>query len=233
MKSINIFERFKDRLEAGELLARRLSAFYRHQNAIVVALPRGGVPVGYAVAKLLELPLDILLVKKLSLPGNEEYAIGAISSNGTCILRENAVSVLDIRNQVIEAAVQRRLNEMDHCESIYRKHHRSLDLEGRNVILVDDGVATGATMEVAAHVVRAAKPESLIIAVPVATPEICKNLQSTADEIICLQTPERFCAVGKWYLNFEQITDEEVATLLEIGDESAPADFGSDTVATR
>src|ERR1700757_2677367 len=155
MKPINIFERFKDRLEAGELLARRLSAFYRHKNTVIVALPRGGVPVGYSVAKLLELPLDILLVKKLSLPGHEEYAIGAISNSGICILRENAISVLDVRNQVIEAAVQRRLSEMEQCASIYRQHHRSLSLEGRNVILVDDGVATGATMEVAAHVVRA------------------------------------------------------------------------------
>jgi putative phosphoribosyl transferase len=212
-------EKFKDRLEAGEILARRLSLYSHRENAAVIALPRGGVPIGYIVAQRLELPLDILAVHKLSLPGNEEYAIGALSSDGTCILREDAINVLDISNQVIEAAAQRELHELTRRERLYRKGRRAQNLRGRIIILVDDGVATGATMEVAAHVIRKAKPQRLIIAVPVATPEVCRKLRSNADEIICLQMPERFCAVGEWYLNFQQTTDDEVASMLEPGNE--------------
>jgi putative phosphoribosyl transferase len=228
-----IAEKFKDRLEVGELLTRRLSAYYRHENAVVVALPRGGVPIGHIIADRFQIPLDILMVHKLSLPGNEEYAIGALSSDGTCILREDAINVLDISNQAIEAAAQRELHELERRERLYRKGRRAQNLKGRVVILVDDGVATGATMEVAAHVIRKEKPERLIIAVPVATPEVCRKLRSNADEIVCLQMPERFCAVGEWYLNFEQTSDDEVASMLEIGNIMSPRKIDGENSTTR
>jgi putative phosphoribosyl transferase len=214
----NKSEKFKNRAHAGELLSRKLSMYRHCDDALVLALPRGGVQVGYVVARQLQLPLDFLLVHKISLPENEEYAIGAISSDGTCILRKEAINVLEIPNHIVENTAWNELHALELQESWYRKGCRPKQLTGRIVILVDDGVATGATMEVAVHVVREAKPARLIIAVPVATPEICRKLRLKADDIICLKMPERFCAVGEWYEDFDQTSDNEAKSLLTIGE---------------
>jgi putative phosphoribosyl transferase len=216
---IKNIEKFKNRTHAGELLGCKLDGYLQHNDALVLALPRGGAQVGYTVARELHLPLDILLVHKICLPGNEEYAIGAISSDGICILRKEAINVLEISNNFIENAAGKELRELELREQWYRKERRPLQLKERIVILVDDGVTTGATMEVAAHVVREANPARLIIAVPVATSEVCRKLRLKADEIVCLQMPERFSAVGEWYEDFVQTSDEEVKALLTLCDE--------------
>lgn len=207
---------FKNRMQAGELLAQRLSAYRRCPDVIVLALPRGGVPVGFAVARMLEVPLDILSVRKLGLPGHEEYALGAIASGGLCVLQpEEVLKKLGIRAQVIETVAQRELQETGRREKLYRAGRPALQLRERVVILVDDGLATGSTMLVAVHVLRQEKPARVIIAVPVAASETCQKLEAEADEIICLSTPDPFYAVGMSYENFDQTSDDEVKSLLE------------------
>jgi putative phosphoribosyl transferase len=213
--SIEKLKRFKNRMEAGELLAQRLVSYARRDDAIVLALPRGGVPVGFAVAKALEVPLDVLLVRKLGFPGHEEYAMGAIASGGVCILQAEVMSANEISPSVVEAVAQRELREIERREKLYRAGRDALQLRERVVILVDDGLATGSTMQVAVKVVREANPARLIVAVPVAPRDSYENLRTKVDEIICLSMPEPFYAVGQWYENFEQTTDEEVIALLE------------------
>lgn len=208
-------KKFKDREQAGELLARRLTAYTGRSDVIVLALPRGGVPVGAAVARKLGVPLDVLLVRKLGLPGREEYAMGAIASGGHCILQAEVLSALDIPPQVIEVVSQREMQEIKRREKLYRADRPAPQLREHVVILVDDGLATGSTMKVAVHVVREANPAKLIVAVPVAPIEACEKLKAEADEIICLSMPDPFHAVGMWYENFAQTTDEEVKSLLD------------------
>ncbi len=208
-------KRFKDRMQAGELLSHRLTAYARRPDVIVLALPRGGVPVGFVVAKKLAVPLDILLVRKLGFPGQEEYAMGAIASGGICILQAEAMSALDIPVPVIEAVAQRELREIERREKNYRADRPPPQLQEHVVILVDDGLATGATMQVAVHVVRNANPARVIVAVPVGAPDTCEKLRGEVDELICLSTPDPFYAVGMWYEDFEQVNDEEVKNMLE------------------
>lgn len=207
-------KRYKDRSQAGEALSARLATYAGCEQALILALPRGGVPVALAVAKALKIPLDVLLVRKLGLPGNEEYAMGAIASGGVCVLRAEAMSAFDVPPATIEEIAQRELREIERRETLYRGARPAPRLRERVVILVDDGLATGSTMEVAVQVVRAANPLRLIVAVPVGSREACEKLQSQADEFICLHTPERFFSVGQWYDNFDQVSDSEVVAFL-------------------
>lgn len=206
---------FRDRIQAGEALARRLSAYAGRDDVIVLALPRGGVPIGAAIARHLNVPLDVLLVRKLGLPGREEYAMGAIASGGVCVLQAELLSVLDIPPAVIEQTAQRELEEINRREKLYRAGRPAPQIRERVVILADDGLATGSTMQVAVHVVRESNPARLIVAVPVAPAAVCEKLESEADEVICLRLPEPFKSVGQWYENFEQTPDDEVTGLLE------------------
>jgi putative phosphoribosyl transferase len=206
--------RFKNRMEAGTLLAQRLASYAERSDVIVLALPRGGVPVGFALAQVLRVPLDILLVRKLGVPGHEELAMGAIASGGMKVLNEEVVAKLDIDPGVIEAISRREMLEIDRREKLYRDGSPAPTLTGRTVILVDDGLATGATMRVALRAARQGNPARIIIATPVAAPESCEELRKEADDIICHFTPKPFYAVGLWYEDFPQTTDIEVKALL-------------------
>jgi putative phosphoribosyl transferase len=208
-------KRFANRIQAGELLAKRLTAYVRHPEAVVLALPRGGVPVAYSIAKELDVPLDILIVRKLGLPGHEEFAIGAIASGGLYVLQTDTVARLGISMPVVEAIAKRELQEIERREKLYRTGRPALPLQERIVILVDDGLATGATMLIAINVVNKERPARVVIAVPVAAPETYLELGSKVDEIICLSMPDPFYAVGLWYEDFAQTSDVEVKNLLE------------------
>jgi putative phosphoribosyl transferase len=212
-------KRFKNRLQAGELLARRLTAYKRGADVVVLALPRGGVPIGLAVATRLEVPLDIMLVRKLGVPGREEFAMGAIASGGLCVLKAEVVQMFDIPSDVIKAIAQREQHEIERRELLYRAGRRAPALQGKTIILVDDGLATGATMLAAVKALRNEHPARVIIAVPVAARESCRELGEEADEIICLRKPEPFYAVGLWYDDFAQVTDAEVKQLLAQADQ--------------
>ena len=213
--SIGNFKRFKNRLQAGNLLARELAAYARRADVILLALPRGGVPVAAVIANQLDLALDILVVRKLGFPGQEEFAMGAVASGGACVLQAQTVKQCHIPDQLIEAALRRELAEIDRREQRYRAGRCVPSLAGRVVILVDDGMATGSTMQVAVQAVRQAHPARVIVAVPVASREACAELRSRADQCLCLITPESFNAVGEWYDKFEQVSDDEVISLLE------------------
>jgi putative phosphoribosyl transferase len=208
-------KRFKDRMHAGELLAKRLSEYAGRPDVIVLALPRGGVPVGFAVAKALQAPLDVMVVRKLGVPGHEEFAMGAIASGGEYVLHHDLVQRIGIPDHMIEATARRELAELERREQLYRAGRPPLQLRGCTVILVDDGLATGATMRVAVKAVRKAQPARVIVAVPAGAPETCSEIGKEADEIICYCTPTPFYAVGLWYEDFSQTTDEEVTKLLE------------------
>jgi putative phosphoribosyl transferase len=208
-------KRFNNRLQAGALLAQRLRAFYQHSNVIVLALPRGGVPVASSIAKVLEVPLDVILVRKLGVPGHEEYAMGAIAHGGLCILQHEVLEALEIPTSVVENMAQRALVEIDRQERLYRSNQPPVLVRDRIVILVDDGMATGSSMLIAVKTLRKMMPARIIVATPVAPPETCQKLRSEVDELICLSTPDPFYAVGLWYEDFEQTTDGEVIRLLE------------------
>lgn len=207
--------RFASRTQAGELLAGCLSAYARCKDAIVLALPRGGVPVASVIAKILELPLDIVLVRKLGLPGHEEFAMGAIASGGARFLQDDVVEYYRISERVIESVTQRELLELERREKLYRAGREAPQLQDRILILVDDGLATGSTMKVAVLAVQKAHPARVIIAVPVAATESLEKLRPDVDEIVCLKEPDLFFAVGAWYENFGQTSDEEVIRLLD------------------
>ncbi|QAU34751.1 phosphoribosyltransferase [Janthinobacterium sp. 17J80-10] len=211
---MNVLHRFKNREEAGALLAQRLAAYAGRDDVLILALPRGGVPVGFAIAQALGLPLDIMLVRKLGVPGHEEYAMGAIASAGASILHRDVINSLGITMATVEQVKRREAAELERRERLYRARRPPPSMQGRTVILVDDGLATGATMQAALQAARAGKPARVIIAVPVAPPETCHSLQGQADDIVCLQSPEFFQAVGQWYEHFDQTSDEEVIELL-------------------
>jgi len=182
---------------------------------IVLALPRGGVPVAYEVALALNAPLDIYLVRKLGLPGREELAIGAIASGGVRVLNEDIIQILNIPEEVINIVAQRELQELQRREQSYRGDRPTPEVRERTVILIDDGLATGASMRAAVTGLRAQHPARIVIAVPTAAPETCEAFESEVDEIICAITPEPFTGVGKWYEDFSQTTDDEVRRLLQ------------------
>jgi predicted phosphoribosyltransferase len=206
--------RFRDRSEAGRLLAERLAHYAGRDDVIVLALPRGGVPVGYEVAKALHAPLDVFVVRKLGVPGHEELAMGAIASGGVMVLDPEVVRAVGLGEEQLRAVVQRELRELERREAAYRGGREPLDVKGKVVILVDDGLATGSTMKAAALAVRKLEPAKVVVAVPVAARQTCDEFRSEVDEVVCGITPEPFRAVGLWYDDFSQTTDDEVRELL-------------------
>jgi putative phosphoribosyl transferase len=206
---------FKDRTDAGHQLAARLTRYADRGDVFVLALPRGGVPVAYEVAKELNAPLDIFLVRKLGVPGHEELAMGAIASGGVRVLNEEIVNYLRIPDEVIDLVAAREQRELERRERAYRDERPPPDLKDRVVILIDDGLATGSTMRAAAASLRLQKPRRIVVAVPVSSRETCEEFRSEVDEIVCAYTPERFQGVGLWYEDFSQTSDEEVRELLK------------------
>lgn len=206
---------YRDRFHAGQVLASRLTKFAGGQDVVVLALPRGGVPIGYEVARPLGAPLDVFLVRKLGVPGYEELAIGAIASGNTVVINQPVVRMLGISRQVIDSVAQKEQMELERREREYRQSRPAVDVRGKTAILVDDGLATGSTMRAAAEALRAQSPRKIIVAVPVAAPETCEEFKQVVDETVCALTPEPFQAVGQWYEDFSQTTDEEVRELLE------------------
>jgi predicted phosphoribosyltransferase len=205
---------FIDRADAGRALAERLPRYAGRSDVIVLALPRGGVPVGFEVAKALGAPLDVFIVRKLGVPGHEEYAMGAIASGGVRVLNEEAVRGLRIPQRAIEEATRREQQELERREREYRGERPPPDVRDRTVILVDDGLATGATMQAAVQALRQQHPARIVVAVPTGSPETCARIAEEADEVVCATTPDPFHAVGLWYENFAQTSDEEVHDLL-------------------
>jgi predicted phosphoribosyltransferase len=205
---------FKDRRDAGRALARALEAWRGRPDVLVLALPRGGVPVAWEVARALGAPLDVLVVRKLGHPGQEEFAMGAIASGGICYMDESA-QAWPVSAAEIAAVVARERAELARRERLYRGERAPLALEGRVLLLVDDGLATGATMRAAVMAVRAGRPLQVVVAVPVASREAIQSVGTVADEVVSVFTPEHFRAVGLWYQDFEQTSDEEVCRLLD------------------
>ena len=206
--------RFRDRHEAGRVLATRLLAYANRSDVLVLALPRGGVPVGFEVAHALKAPLDIFLVRKLGVPGHEELAMGALASGGVRVLNEDVVRQLRIPDAVIDAVAKEEQRELERRDRLYRDGRPPIDVRGRTVILVDDGLATGSTMRAAILALRRQHPAAIVVAVPVAAAATCAEFASEVDDVVCASTPEPFYAVGLWYEDFTQTTDEEVYALL-------------------
>src|SRR5256885_11945567 len=205
---------YRDRIDAGKQLAARLADYAHRDDVLVLALPRGGVPVAYEVAKALRAPLDIFLVRKLGVPGHEELAVGAIATGGVRVLNDDVVDYLRIPGEVIEAVAADELRELERRGRAYRGDRPEPDVRGKTIILVDDGLATGSTMRAAVAALRQQNPEKIVVAVPTSPPETCADLKREADEVMCAVTPDPFYAVGLWYENFEQTTDAEVTELI-------------------
>src|SRR5439155_8350549 len=205
---------YRDRIDAGKQLAARLMDYADRDDVLVLALPRGGVPVAFEVAKALRAPLDIFLVRKLGVPGHEELAMGAIATGGVRVLNEDVVDYLRIPGEVIEAVAADELRELERRERAYRGNRPEPDVRGKTVILIDDGLATGSTMRAAAAALRQQNPARIVVAVPVSAPQTCNEYRMGVDEIICAKTPEPFLGVGQSYQDFSQTTDEEVRELL-------------------
>lgn len=206
---------FKDRKQAGELLAEQLAAYTGNSDAVILALPRGGVPVAFAISQKLGIPLDVVIVRKLGAPGHPEYAMGAIASGGVRVLQQDVVATLGIPQAVVEEATQREMREIERREPLYRAGRPTIPLRGRVVILVDDGLATGSTMLAAVQAVRRQEPARIVVAVPVGAADTCEMLAAEVDELVCLSTPSPFYAVGMWYEDFSQTSDNEVRSLLQ------------------
>jgi predicted phosphoribosyltransferase len=207
-------ERFRNRTDAGRQLAEKLTAYANRPEILVLALPRGGVPVAFEVARALGVPLDVFLVRKLGVPGYEELAIGAVATGGVRVLNNEIVRGLGISEHEIDAVVARELQELARRDRLYRGDRQPPDVGGRTVILVDDGLATGATMRAAVQALREQQPARIVAAVPTASPDTCQVLKTEADDVICAMTPEPFFAVSHWYGDFTQTTDDEVRELL-------------------
>jgi putative phosphoribosyl transferase len=206
--------RFLDRTDAGRALAALLTRYQADANAIVLALPRGGVPVGYEVAAALGLPLDVLVVRKLGMPSQPELAMGAVASGGAIVLNEDVLRYLPRGSDAVEQVKARELQEMARREKSYRGDLPALQMRGRTGIIVDDGLATGATMEAAVRALRSLDAERIVVAVPVTSIEARERIAAVADEVVCLQAPPFFSAVGQWYDRFDQTEDDEVRELL-------------------
>jgi putative phosphoribosyl transferase len=206
---------FRDRRDAGRKLAQALSYYASRSDVTIFALPRGGVPVAYEVAIALNAPLDVFVVRKLGLPGHEELAIGAISSGGVRVLNEDVIRMLNVPQEVVNIVAQRELQELQRREHLYRGNRSAPEVRDRMVILIDDGLATGASMRAAVGGIRAQHPARIVVAVPAAAQEVCDAFQFAVDEIVCLITPEPFYGVSRWYDVFSQVDDEEVRALLE------------------
>jgi len=204
----------RDRTEAGQLLAQKLREYANRADVVVLALPRGGVPVGFEVARALNAPLDVFVVRKLGVPGHEELAMGAIASGGVRVLNQDVIRALGISRGLVDLVAEREQRELQRREREYRDGRASVDIRDRTVILVDDGLATGSSMRVAAIALKKKEPAEIIIAVPVAAPQTCAEFRSVVDKVVCAATPEPFHAVGQWYRDFSQTSDEEVRDLL-------------------
>jgi putative phosphoribosyl transferase len=205
---------FRDRAEAGRLLAAKLREYANRSDVVVLALPRGGVPVAFEVARALNAPLDVFVVRKLGVPGHEELAMGAIASGGVRVLNQDVLRALGISRGVVDLVAEREQRELLRREREYRDGRAPLDIRNRTVILVDDGLATGSSMRVAAIALKQKGPAEIIAAVPVGAPETCAEFESEVDKVVCATTPRRFRAVGEWYRDFSQTSDEEVRDLL-------------------
>jgi putative phosphoribosyl transferase len=205
---------FADRAAAGQVLAEKLAAYAGQDDVIVLALPRGGVPVAYEVALALRVPLDVFLVRKLGAPGHEELAMGAIASGDVVVMNDEVIKSMKVSDEVVEATIAGQRLELARRESAYRGDRSPIDVAGRTVILIDDGLATGSTMRAAVTALRRQHPERIVVAVPIGAPSTCAEFRSIADEVICAVSPEPFRAVGMWYDDFTQTRDEEVSDLL-------------------
>jgi len=206
---------FKDRVDAGRKLAKELPKYANISDVLILALPRGGVPVAFEVAKELNVKMDVFIIRKLGVPGNEELAMGAIASDNIIVLNEDVVRSFQISKQVIDAVAARELRELERREHTYRGNRPKPNINGLTVILIDDGLATGATMRAAAAAVKTKNPTKIVIAVPTGAPDTCRSFEGKVDEVICVATPEPFYGVGAWYEDFSQTTDEEVCELLD------------------
>lgn len=209
--------RFRDRSEAGRLLAEKLKAYAQRDDVLVLALPRGGVPVGFEIARALDAPLDVLIVRELGLPQQPEFAIGALASGGACVFNQSLLAGSSLATPEIKALIAREQSELERRERAYRGQRPFPELRGRTVILVDDGMATGATMHAAVKALQTQQPAHLVIAVPVAAAETCAEFAQMQNHtsFLCLLAPVSFHAVGLWYESFPQMTDDEVRSLLE------------------
>ena len=221
---------FDNRRDAGRRLAGALQHYANRPDVLVLALPRGGVPVAYEVAQALNVSLDIFLVRKLGVPGHEELAMGAIATGGEVVLNDSVVQALRITREELDRVAAAEQQELARRESAYRGDRPPPDVRGRTVILIDDGLATGSTMRAAAAALRRQGPARIVIAVPVSSPQTCYELGAEVDEIVCLITPEMFYAVGMWYIDFSPTTDAEVHSLLQpavAGDNNHPMSHGT------
>jgi predicted phosphoribosyltransferase len=212
--------RFRDRSEAGRRLASALNHYAGRSDLLLLGLPRGGVPVAYEVATALRAPLDVMLVRKLGVPGHEEFAMGAIASGGIRVITRDVVAALGISDATLEIIISEEEQELRRREQAYRGDRPPPSVQGKTVILVDDGLATGSTMRAAVAALRARHPARLVVAVPVAAPETCEAMRREVDEVVCAHVPEPFMAVGQWYQDFSQTTDNEVHELLRRGREA-------------
>jgi predicted phosphoribosyltransferase len=207
-------EPFRDRVEAGELLADSLRQYCDGDDVIVLALPRGGVPVAAEIARALHVPFDVFVVRKLGVPGHEELAMGAIASGGVRLVNDEVVEPLGIPASVIDSVARQEQIELERREVLYRGNRAPIGLAGKTVILVDDGLATGSTMRAAVMAVRRQQPARVIVAVPVGAPQTCAGLAREADDVVCVRRPDPFVAVGLWYRDFTPTSDGEVRALL-------------------
>jgi putative phosphoribosyl transferase len=206
---------FRDRTEAGRLLAGMLGEYANREDVLILGLPRGGVPVAFEVARALKAPLDIFIVRKLGLPTNKELAMGAVASGGVRVLNDEVVRSFGVAESVIEAVAEKEQIELKRRESLYRGDNPMPEAVDKTILLVDDGIATGSTMRAAVAALRQKHPAQIVVAVPVAPPSTCEDLQAEADEVICVATPQPFYAVGQWYKIFDQTTDRQVRELYE------------------
>jgi putative phosphoribosyl transferase len=213
---------YRNRRDAGRRLAEKLQAYADQPNVIVLALPRGGVPVGFEVARALHEPLDVFLVRKLGVPGHEELAMGAIATGGVRVMNEDVMRMLPISRRIVDEVAAAEQQELERRERLYRDGRTAPDVRGRTVILIDDGLATGATMRAAIAALRQLGPARIVVAVPVGASETCAEFQDEADEAICAMAPEPFYAVGYWYADFDPTSDEEVRSLLAQASETQP-----------
>ncbi len=205
---------YADRFEAGRRLAERLMEYANRDDVVVLALPRGGIPVGFEVAQRLNAPLDVFTVRKLGVPSHEELAMGAIASGGIRVLNQDVVAQLQIPEWLIDQVAAAEQQELERREQAYREGRPPISVKDKTIILVDDGLATGASMRAAVQALRLMEPSAIIAAVPVGAPDTCELLRNDADAVVCAVTPENFVAVGRWYEDFSQTTDEEVRELL-------------------
>ena len=212
-------QRFSNRRDAGAKLAEKLLPYAGRSDVVVLALPRGGVPVAYEVAVALRAPLDVFEVRKLGVPSHDELAMGAIGSGGAYWLNNNVIDALNIPREAILRVVAQEQQELERREKAYRDNRPRPEVKGKIVLLIDDGLATGASMLAAIAALRRKEPERIVVAVPVAPPDTCAALRERADDVVCLLTPEPFSGVGVWYYNFAQLSDDDVCTLLKRAEE--------------